>query len=229
MRQTARNSTISLAVIDEHSFTRESITRSLRELCDLLEIESYATFDAFVESTKNYDLILYHAHESVADVNIDGKEFAHLKELPSVGPTIILCDVDSVDSIQAAFDSGVRGYIPTISTTLEMAIEIMHLVNVGGTFVPPSGLVPRKIAPQRIHNPAATQKFTPRQMAVLDHLRTGKTNKIIAYELKMSASSVKTHIRNIMAKMNAKNRTEVACRAQEFEISRTAQTHPSTR
>jgi DNA-binding NarL/FixJ family response regulator len=41
----------------------------------------------------------------------------------------------------------------------------------------------------------------------------GKTNKLIAYELKMSESSVKTHIRNIMKKMNAANRTEVVCRA----------------
>jgi DNA-binding NarL/FixJ family response regulator len=217
MRRTGRNSMISLAVIDEHSFTRESIARSLQELCNLLEIVSYATFDECLESAKNYDVILYHAHDSLANIKHNDERVCHLRELQSLGPTIILCDVDSVDSIQAAFDTGVRGYIPTVSTTLEMAIEIMFLINVGGTFVPPTGLAPGKNAPQGLRRPITTQSFTPRQSAVLDRLRVGKTNKIIAYELKMSESSVKAHIRNIMRKMNATNRTEVACRAHEFE------------
>ena len=38
----------------------------------------------------------------------------------------------------------------------------------------------------------------------------GKANKIIAYELEMKESTVKVHVRNIMKKLKAKNRTEVA-------------------
>jgi DNA-binding NarL/FixJ family response regulator len=223
MRQTRRNSTISLALIDEYSFTRESIAMSLQELCNLLEIVSYATLDECLESAKNYDIILYHAHDSVANINHNDEKCAYLRELQSSGPTIILCDCDSVESIQAAFDTGVRGYIPTVSTTLEIAIEIMFLINVGGTFVPQTSSLPRKNATQGRRNPITSQSFTPRQSAVLDCLKVGKTNKIIAYELKMSESSVKMHIRNIMRKMNATNRTEVACRAHEFE-GLTAQT-----
>jgi len=56
-------------------------------------------------------------------------------------------------------------------------------------------------------------------MAVLDHLKLGKANKVIAYELAMSESTVKVHIRNIMKKMKATNRTEVACRAHTFAAS----------
>jgi DNA-binding NarL/FixJ family response regulator len=222
MRQTRRNSTISLAVIDEHSFTRESTTRSLQELCNLLDIMSYATLDECLESAKSYDIILYHAHDSVASISHSDEKFVYLRKLRSLGPTVILCDIDSVESIQAAFDNGARGYMPTVSTTLEMAIEIMFLINVGGTFVPPTGLVPRKNALQGLGNSITSQSFTPRQSAVLDRLRVGKTNKIIAYELRMSESSVKMHIRNIMRKMNATNRTEVACRAYEYEAGRTA-------
>lgn len=46
----------------------------------------------------------------------------------------------------------------------------------------------------------ATQIFTPRELAVLDKLRRGKPNKIIAYELMLSQSTVKAHIRSIMKK-----------------------------
>ena len=52
--------------------------------------------------------------------------------------------------------------------------------------------------------------FTTRQAAVLSALREGKSNKIIAYDLSMRESTVKVHVRNIMRKLNAHNRTEVA-------------------
>ena len=39
---------------------------------------------------------------------------------------------------------------------------------------------------------------------------------MIAFELKMRESTVKVHVRNIMKKLNAKNRTEVAFMANEL-------------
>ena len=43
-------------------------------------------------------------------------------------------------------------------------------------------------------------------------------NKLIAYELGISQSTVKAHLRSIMMKLKAKNRTEAACMlAQEAE------------
>jgi DNA-binding NarL/FixJ family response regulator len=208
----SQSAVISLAVIDEHSFTRESISRSLQKFSDLLDVVSFTTCDECLGSTKIYDLILYHVHENVANRKNNTEQFASVTKVLPIAPVIILGDVDSFDLIRAAFDSGVRGYIPTVSTTLELAIQIMHLVKVGGTFVPPSSLSPRGIP--RI----TTQQFTPRQLAVLDRLKLGKSNKIIAFELAMSESSVKAHIQNIMKKMSVTNRTEVACRAHQLEI-----------
>jgi gluconolactonase len=51
--------------------------------------------------------------------------------------------------------------------------------------------------------------FTQRQAQILDCLRRGMANKLIAYELNMCESTVKVHIRNIMKKLNATNRTQV--------------------
>jgi len=52
--------------------------------------------------------------------------------------------------------------------------------------------------------------FTSRQAAVVDSLLKGKANKIIAYERNMCESTVKVHVRSIMKKLKARNRTEVA-------------------
>src|SRR5205807_2037350 len=116
--------------------------------------------------------------------------------------------------ILEAFENGARGYIPTASTSLDLAIEIIRLVRAGGTFVPPSGLSLQKINRKGLTPRAVTnQEFTPRQMDVLGHLTQGKANKAIAHALAMSESTVKVHIRNIMKKMHATNRTEAACLA----------------
>ena len=207
----SRKVQIALAIIDERTFTGWSIATSLEKLSKLLKITSFVTCDECVASAKHYDLILVHMLDSVANQN------SNVRKILPIAPVIILSDDDSYHSVCAAFNIGVRGYIPTISTPPELAIEIMYLVDSGGTFLPPSGLSPRGISQRETLNRVSTQQFTPRQMAVLHRLKLGKANKIIAYELQISESSVKSHIRNIMNKMNAKNRTEVACRAHELQ------------
>ena len=60
--------------------------------------------------------------------------------------------------------------------------------------------------------------FTTREAAVVEALRKGKANKIIAYELNLCESTVKVHIRNIMKKLKATNRTEVAYKLREMAL-----------
>ena len=62
--------------------------------------------------------------------------------------------------------------------------------------------------------------MTPRQTTVLSLLQQGKANKIIAYELGMSESTVKVHIRNIMRKMGATNRTQAIYKLQQLSHDR---------
>jgi DNA-binding NarL/FixJ family response regulator len=88
----------------------------------------------------------------------------------------------------------------------------MRLVLAGGVFVPASSLIAARLAPNKTSNgaPQANGMFTARQVAVIEAVRRGKANKIIAHELNMRESTVKVHVRNIMKKLKARNRTEVA-------------------
>ena len=52
--------------------------------------------------------------------------------------------------------------------------------------------------------------LTSRECDVLRMLREGRQNKIIAFELGISESTVKVHLRNMMKKLHASNRTQVA-------------------
>ena len=99
---------------------------------------------------------------------------------------------------------GVHGFIPT-SLSTEVAVQALRLVCAGGTFVPSSCL---QSLPDKGQEGGGF--LTGRQLQVVEAIRQGKPNKIIAYELNMCESTVKVHVRAIMKKLKARNRTEVA-------------------
>lgn len=51
--------------------------------------------------------------------------------------------------------------------------------------------------------------FSPRERQVLDALAEGKRNDVIAADLGISLYGVKAHVREILGKLGAKNRTQV--------------------
>jgi DNA-binding NarL/FixJ family response regulator len=56
-------------------------------------------------------------------------------------------------------------------------------------------------------------QITKRERSVLELIKRGKPNKIIAYELGLSLCTVKVHARSLMRKVGATNRTEAAVKA----------------
>jgi DNA-binding NarL/FixJ family response regulator len=61
-----------------------------------------------------------------------------------------------------------------------------------------------------------TGPLTTRELAVLSLLRQGKANKIIAYELGISENTAKVHIRNILRKVGATNRTQAIYKSSQL-------------
>lgn len=60
-------------------------------------------------------------------------------------------------------------------------------------------------------------RFTDREAAVLMRLRQGRQNKMIAHELGISESTVKVHLRSIMAKLKVTNRTQIVCTLADLQ------------
>nr|WP_235911938.1 response regulator transcription factor [Mesorhizobium xinjiangense] len=137
-------------------------------------------------------------------------------QFPSV-PVVILSDTDDLAQILKALEHGARGFIPT-SVGIEICVEAIALAISGGIFVPASSVMAMRHlidAGKRNSRPLSSM-FTLRQAEVVQALRQGKANKIIAYELNLRESTVKVHIRNIMKKLKATNRTEVAYKINEL-------------
>lgn len=69
--------------------------------------------------------------------------------------------------------------------------------------------------------PAGRLEVTTRELEVIASLAKGKSNKMIGRELNMREGTVKVHIRSLLKKLNATNRTQLALRA--YRAHETAQ------
>jgi DNA-binding NarL/FixJ family response regulator len=204
--------TSSIIVIEERELLRECLTRCLEAalgstILSFLNVESWLKVR---EQTPACVVVLSMGGNSRSAASMQ-RDIGRLNGIPVPLPVVLLADAEEPGQIIEALERGVRGYIPT-SLSLAIALEAVRLVRAGGIYVPAASLVAAngKNPNGSKASGGGTSSLTKRQAAVLDALRKGKPNKIIAYELAMCESTVKVHVRNIMKKLKASNRTEVA-------------------
>lgn len=202
-------------IIEGRTLIRDCFVKALK---DAMRAESVCAFGAISEWIAGREkltspslILLCAAERSEAEILSD---IALISQADPEASIVVLSDSEDPSRVIGVLDKGARGYIPT-SMSLDVAVEAMHLVRAGGTFAPTSCLMASR---GPVDETGAAAKgasaglFTARQSAVAEALRQGKGNKMIAYELNMRESTVKVHVRNIMRKLNARNRTEVAFR-----------------
>ncbi|MCJ2034861.1 LuxR C-terminal-related transcriptional regulator [Methylobacterium sp. J-068] len=143
---------------------------------------------------------------------------AGLLQAPHGHPVVVLSQSDAVADVIETIECGARGYITT-RANVEHVIAAIRFVLAGGVFVPASSvLAARKAETEPAVDPSWHGNFTAKQVAVIEGIRRGKPNKVIAYELNMCESTVKVHVRNVMKKLKARNRTELAFKATEMTL-----------
>jgi DNA-binding NarL/FixJ family response regulator len=132
-------------------------------------------------------------------------------------PVVVLGDCEVPEYVVGILAKGARGYIPT-SLSLDIMVQALALVRAGGVFLPANSLLmsQRMTGELPTASRAGLGMFTTKQAAVIEAIRKGKANKTIAYELNMCESTVKVHVRNIMKKLKARNRTQVAFIASQM-------------
>lgn len=218
--QSAGHSNPTLVILDKRTLDRECFAQCLRSHGIEMEIHAFASLRDW-RAEEDLHPPLRGILLNIGGRNISERSvIADLNELklecPRI-PVIVMADNDELDQVLLALEHGARGYIPT-SVVIEVCIEAISLAMAGGTFVPASSVVAMRevISPNSRSNSPSSGMFTQRQQEVARALRRGKANKIIAYELNLRESTVKVHIRNIMKKLKATNRTEVAYKISEL-------------
>jgi DNA-binding NarL/FixJ family response regulator len=209
---------ISIALIDPKPLTRQSIRDVLTETFPESAMVAVSTCEELLEIDERQIgklnlVVVYIRNDGLTNTWVQSAIELLRVRLPGAS-TVVLADRNEVAEVNRALTHGVRGYIPT-SVEWEVAVAALRLVSAGGTFVPADAL--RSTASKPGDQPEGKRQgrsdgldLTPRELSVIDLLREGKPNKVIAAQLDMQENTVKVHVRNILKKLNATNRTHAA-------------------
>jgi DNA-binding NarL/FixJ family response regulator len=113
---------------------------------------------------------------------------------------VMLTTFEGDVEIQRALEAGARGYLLKSMPPKELLEGIRH-VHAGRKRIPPE--VAAQLAEHFSEDP-----LTPREVEVLRRVAAGDRNKDIAERLSISEETVKVHVKHIMEKLAASDRTQ---------------------
>jgi DNA-binding NarL/FixJ family response regulator len=118
---------------------------------------------------------------------------------------LMLTTFDGDEDIHRALQAGAQGYLLKNSTG-ESLIPALRAVAAGERWIP------REVA-GRLNTRKLFDELTPREVEVLHQLSRGMANREIAEALAISEHTVKDHLKNILGKLHADDRTEAVTKA----------------
>lgn len=198
-----------ILIADDHAIVREGLRALLATEPDL-ELVGEAT-DGLQAVTKaralKPDVILL----DLMMPRMDGVEaIAEIKKDWQEARIIVLTSFSDDEKVFAAIRSGALGYLLKDSSPQDL-LHAIHTVATGEGFLSPAiaSKVMREInQPPKL--PPTKDPLTERENEILQLVAQGLTNDEIAEKLVVSERTVRTHVSNILAKLQLANRTQAA-------------------
>lgn len=210
-----------LALIDDRSLTQALLKNHILSASGAYTVACFKSVDELIEFNQEKPNLINIIMLNIGVERIDSKVFSKdipevLKQIPQA-PLVLIADHEESCHIIKAIQLGARGYITT-ALKPSMLISVLNLVLEGGTFAPMEPLLPKIDRNQHTENNIAIKSaddllnkiyFTPRQFEVWERVKCGESSKVIASKLGMQEGTVKVHLREMMRKLNATNRTQL--------------------
>ncbi|MBR0824542.1 response regulator transcription factor [Bradyrhizobium manausense] len=208
-------------IVEDHPLFSEALESALQMEAPGAEVLQATSIDgalSLLSSTGAVDLILL-------DLLMPGTTglsgiIRIRKAFPRI-PVIIVSGYQDPQIIGSVLSLGVSGYILKSSSKQELAQSIGEVLR-GAVCLPQAY---RALArPQRFPVPAQDllkrlHDLTPQQLRVLEMLKRGLQNKQIAYELKISETTVKVHVSDILRKLNVLSRTKAIVEMSRIDFT----------
>ena len=203
---------IRAAIVEDHGLTRAGIKTALEATG---EIEVVA--EAADGNTGYADIVRAHPAVAILDIGlpgIDGIELTRRLRGQMRDLRIVILTMHDLDrEILAALAAGADAYVVKASDPSNL-ITAVHVVSDGGAYFDPqiAHIVLRYFgAPSPA--PPADNPLTPRELEILKLIAEGNGNAEIAQRLYLGLGTVKGHIRDILEKLSASDRTQAAVTA----------------
>ena len=208
---------IKVLVVDDHSIVRYGIRCLLEEQNDFTVLGEAGNGLEAVESARELepDIILM----DLRMPQLDGLEaMRRIRDQNSDHKIIVLTTYESDDYIFEAIEAGAKGYILKDAPREEL-FRALRAVHRGECHIDPN--VTTRVLNRLVklsHQAAGNDVPSEREREVLRLMATGATNKEIAAALLISSGTARTHVANILKKLDSKDRTEAVTKAMQRGI-----------
>lgn len=200
-------------VIDPQPLTRNCLVAAMKGASNLASIAAVASVEetrGLMERGAVFDAAIYNLDRSPVDERALPDLLMPMMAALMDTPLMVLASSTAPACLNTAMQHGVRGFLAS-DTTLSVVLQAIRLICTGWMLYPAfrHGDTFQAQPKFAARGDSDAVKLTPRQEEVLKCLATGMPNKSIAFHLKMSESTVKAHIKEIMQRVGAANRTQV--------------------
>ena len=212
-----------ILIADDHDLFRDGLSQLLQSVidCQIINANCYIEAKKQCDKEKDFSLILLDLHMPGAN-GVEG--ILDLRKTLPDAYIVVISGIESCDITSHLLDSGIQGYIPKSSSS-DIILNAIQLVLSGGIYIPPmilSLLSSPKVKTVDIENTHALNQdmytLTNREHEVLALLVKGHSNKAIARDLSIAATTVRTHTVSIFRTLNVSNRTQAGHLAIELGL-----------
>lgn len=185
--------------VDDHPLLREGIAAIINNQPDMLMVAQAATGCEAIEMFRQHRPDVTLMDLRLPDMSGIDALIAIRAESPEAR-VVMLTTFDGDVEIQRALKAGARGYLLKSTPPKELMDTIRH-VHAGKKGIP------QQIAAHLAEH-ISDEALTEREVVVLSHIAEGNRNRDIAEKLFISEETVKVHIKHIMDKLGASDRTQ---------------------
>jgi NarL family two-component system response regulator LiaR len=209
---------IRLLVVDDHTVVRKG-------LCSLLSAEKYG-IDVVGEAADGREAIekasLLEPDVILLDLAMPG--MGGLEAIPSLrkdhpeARILVLTSYADDQQVLDAIRSGALGYLMKDASPDEL-VSTIHNIYLDRMSLPQDLARKVMLGSKGTEIKPSASGLTEREMDVLRCVAQGYSNKQIAAELSVSITTVRTHVSNLLRKLNLENRTQLALYARQQNIT----------
>jgi DNA-binding NarL/FixJ family response regulator len=185
--------------VDDHPLLREGLAAIINNQSDMLLVAQASNAQEAIAEYRKHKPDVTLMDLRLPDRSGIDAMIAVRAEFPQAR-VIMLTTFEGDVEIQRALEAGARGYLLKSMPPKEL-LEVIRQVHAGKKRIPP------QLAAQLAEH-MSDEDLTPREIEVLKHIAGGNRNRDIADKLFITEETVKVHIKHIMEKLGASDRTQ---------------------